>query len=68
MQDRPAKAQSFVNTKTSEGGVFTGGGKGDNFRVWCKNAKTLCTAQTKGFKRALEQAEKQERTVDVHDL
>ena len=66
-QDRGERARSLVNTKTFEGGTFTGA-KGDNFRAWTKKVRIYANAQLKGFKKALEHVEKQEQPVEVADL
>ena len=65
--DRPERQRSLVNTKTFEGGVFIGA-KTENFRAWAKKVKIYCNAQSKGFKKAMELAEKQDSSVDASDI
>ena len=65
--DRRARDVQFVNVKTFDGGQFAGG-KGENFRTWAKKVKVFCNAQSKGFRKALEVAEKQETSVDIEAL
>ena len=65
--DRRTRDVSFVNVKTFDGGQFAGG-KSENFRAWAKKVKVFCNAQSKGFRKALEVAEKQETPVDIEAL
>ena len=57
----------FVNTKTFEGGKFSGA-KTKNYKAWAKRAKVFCSAQCRGFRRAMETAEAQSTKPNIQGL
>ena len=63
---KPKNVQ-FVNTKTFEGGKFSGGVK-ESFKAWAKKIKIFLNAQHRGMRQALDTSEEATAKVIVADL
>ena len=61
------KNVQFVNTKTFEGGKFSGGIK-ESFKAWAKKIKIFLNAQHRGMRQALDTSEEATAKVIVADL
>ena len=63
---KPKNVQ-FVNTKTFEGGKFSGGIK-ESFKAWAKKIKIFLNAQHRGMRQALDTSEEATAKVVVADI
>ena len=66
MNNKTERVVNFINTKTYEGGKFTG--KVGEYKPWAKRAKIYCNSQCRGFAAALELAEAQTSAVELGRL
>ena len=55
---------NLLNLRTLEPKVFSGS-KDSSYKVWAKRIKTYCNVQKDGFRKAMEWAESEDKTVDM---